>query len=502
MAQVKFLLDAPESKGWSLDPRLIHVLDLERTPYQVKSRIENGILICQTATPESLRVQVPWALPGQDPVILGTSTLPARPEPYLLVLELARGRLTELRHFFQEGHAIGSKPVPKPLVDAHNIFVQAVLCRDDVARCAALATRSLELSLIVARNHLAKIVVPAVSDPILSEKLCLDITGVPETDPRLGWAFTHTSACRIGPVWRELMPLENKIDWASWELPVNLAHESGVKVHAGPLIDFSEAGLPTWLSRYDDVVQLSRVIANYVYYVVRNLKHKVDVWHVVRRPAMGVVNGLTEEQQIKISVAAIQAVAQAAPDAEVVVDLTTPWAEWLSHGGFELGPLHLADTLARADLGLTGIGLELALGYHAPGSHRRELIDIAKMLDLYQLVNLPLHLNFAIPSQIQALSGNSRPDQITSDPRQWPRGCEEKDQAEMALNVMRLAASKPFVHTITWSRLCDDLPGEFQHSGLFDQQGQPKLLALELEKVCQKRSAKSAPPRISLKSAD
>ena len=69
MAQVKFLLDAPESKGWSLDPRLIHVLDLERTPYQVKSRIENGILICQTATPESLRVQVPWALPGQDPVV-------------------------------------------------------------------------------------------------------------------------------------------------------------------------------------------------------------------------------------------------------------------------------------------------------------------------------------------------------------------------------------------------------------------------------------------------
>ena len=178
----------------------------------------------------------------------------------------------------------------------------------------------------------------------------------------------------------------------------------------------------------------------------------------------------------------------------MVVDLTTPWAEWLSHGGFELGPLHLADTLARADLGLTGIGLELALGYHSPGSHRRELIDIAKMLDLYQLVNLPLHLNFAVPSQMQSPSGNSRPDQIVSDPRQWPRGCQEKDQVEMALNVMRLAASKLFVQTITWSRLCDDLPGEFQYSGLFHQQGQPKLLAQEVEKLRQKRSAKSVPP--------
>ena len=490
MAQVKFLLNAPESQGWSLDPKLIHVLDLERTPYQVKTRFENGLLICQTATPESLRVQVPWSLPGQDPVILGTSTLPTQTEPYLLVLELARGRLTELRHFFMDGPAIGNRQVPKGLLEAHRTFVKAVMNRNDIEQCAVLATRSLEQSMELARSHLRHVIHPEKTDLLVSKKLCIDVTGVSEADARLNWAIGHANACRIGPLWRELMPLENKIDWSAWDLPVSRVYDSGLKVHAGPLIDFSEAGLPTWLSHYDDITQLSRVVANYVFYVVKNLKSKVQVWHVVRRPAMGKVCGLSEEQQIKITVAAIQAVSQAAPDAKIVVDLTTPWAEWLSQDGFELGPLHLADTLARADHGVTGIGLELALGYPSPGSHRRELIDVSKMLDLYQLINLPLHLSLSMPSQLAAtLTPQHPPLQglIAADTRQWPSGCTEADQAELAMSVLRLASSKSIVESLTWSRLCDDQPGEFLHSGLFRADGQPKLLALELERVRQSR---------------
>ena len=488
MALVKLNLNAPVVDGWSMDLQQVHVLDLERTPYALKTWMEDGLLVCQTATPESLRVQVPWALPGFDPVILGTSTLPSRPEPYLLVLELARGRLTELRHHFQDGPAIGNSRVPDQLRQAHNLFVQAVLCRNETGRCAELATRCLALCLDLGRSQFVNMAPTDDLDSTITDKLSIDLTGIPVHSVLHDWALRNVEICKFGPRWRDLMQLENKIDWAAWEAPVCQAHEAGLTVHAGPLIDFSEAALPTWLSRYDDTFQLSRVIANYIFYVVRNLKNRVHVWHVVRRPAMGTVCGLTEEQQIKLTVAAIQAVTQAAPEAEVVVDLTAPWAEWLSHASFELGPLHMADTLARADLGLTGIGLELALGYPYPGSHQRELIDISRMLDLYQLINLPLHLNLAIPSQLRSPTVNSVPGTVFADPRQWPGGCSPEQQARHARKIMELAARKNSVKTISWSSLSDLFPTEFLYSGLFDTAGNPKPLALELERLHKERN--------------
>lgn len=484
MALVKFLLDAPTNPLWSLDPDLVHVLDLERTPYPVQATIENGLLICNTNTPESLRVQVPWALPGRNPVILGTSTLPTRNEPYHLVLELARGRLTELRHFFQDGPANVNHQLPEEFLKAHKLFAQAVLKRYDRQACADLATQSIECCLELADRTIKSRQNKTLVDNRLADKLSFDLTKYRESDADEvhAWAVKNASRCRISPVWAELMPVENQIHWSLWETPVKMAFDAGLQVHAGPLVDFSEATLPPWIFRYDDIMQLTRVVANYVFYVVRNLKNQVHVWHVVRRPAVGPIRNLTEEQQIKITVAAIQAVTQAAPDAQIVIDLTSPWAEWLSHGGFELGPLHLADTLARADLGLTGIGLELALGYPAPGSHNRELIDISKLFDLYQLINLPLHLSISIPGRNVQPSGPKSDHTVCPDSRQWPNGITADSQKSIAMDLMRMAANRNYVNSIHWSSLTET-DAEFLGSALFSFENVHSPLARELERI-------------------
>lgn len=485
MALVKLLLDAPTNPGWSLDLSLIHVLDLERTPYPVQASLDNGLLVLSTTTPDSLRVQVPWALPGRNPVILGTPTLPSRNEPYLLVLELARGRLTELRHFFQDGPATVERQLPPGFQEAHRMFVEAVLKRDDIQACAELATKSILLCMAVADQALNSRQNDAMVDHRLADKLSLDLTEFRNSsdDPVQRWAVKNAGRCRISPIWSEIMPVENQIHWASWETPVKLAYEAGLQVHAGPLVDFSAETLPPWIFRYDDIMQITRVVANYVFYVVRNLKNHVHVWHVVRRPAIGPIHNLTEEQQIKITVAAIQAVAQAAPDSQIVIDLTTPWAEWLSEGGFELGPLHLADTLARADLGLTGIGLELAMGYPSPGSHLREMIDISKLFDMFQLINLPLHLSLAVPNRLLNEKNKAARAGVSPDTRQWPEGITPESQKELALKLMRMSASRNFVNTIHWSSLSEASASEFQCSSIFDNQKNPLPLAIELERI-------------------
>jgi hypothetical protein len=488
MAVLKFRLDAPVRDGWSLDPEFVHVLDFERVPYPMHAHIEDGLLICRTATTESLRVQAPWALPGRDPCILGTSTLPSRQETYLLVLELARGRLTDLRHFFQEGSAQEERPLPKPLLEAHAIFVEAVLHRDDTQRCASLATKSLQKCLELAELQLSRHFHSNEVNASLADKLSLNMTGLTPGDPLTEWLIHNSDICRIGPNWRTVNPQEDLVNWADWETPVKIAHESGMTIHCGPLIDFSADSLPGWLKRYDDITQLCRAVSRYVSYVVRSLKSRVHVWHVVRRPAMAKVNGLTEEHQIKITMSAIQAVTQNAPEAEMVVDLTAPWAEWLSRSGFELGPLHLADTLARADLGLTGIGLEMAMGYPTPGSHLRELFDISKLIQLYHQINLPLHLTLAAPGSPEISRHPDMPHRVGADPRQWPSGCDQTTQAALGMKVMSLAAMMPGVRTIHWANLWDAPEQEYAFSGVFTQEKKPKSLAREIENIRRFRS--------------
>ncbi len=484
MATVKFLLNGPTETGWKLDPEFVHVIDLERTPYPVKVSIDNGLMVCETGTPESLRVQVPWALPGQNAAIFGTSTLPGNQQPYILLIELARGRLTDLRHFFQEGPAGTSRPLPAKFREASDLFISALMSRTDVESAAALAAKSLQISIDLGRETISRQCDASSVDERILQKLSVDLSSLrgSELSAPQRWALSNVRNCRIAPVWSELMTVENQIHWHSWETPVKIAKEANLQVHAGPLIDFSNDFLPPWVYRYTDISQLSRVFSNYVHYVVSNLKEKVNVWHVVRRPAMRQVNVISEEQQIKITVAAIQAVSRACPSAEIVVDLTAPWAEWLTTASFELGPLHLADTLARADLGLTGIGIELAMGYEFPGSHMREMIDVARLLDMYQLVNLPLHLTIAIPGR-QHGTQTINLNQVSADSRQWPVGCSQESQAKIGMDLLRLAASRAHIRSVHWATLSDTNGSEFLDSGLFDIGHNPVILANEIERL-------------------
>jgi len=483
MAVVKFRLDAPVRAGWSLDPSFVHVLDLERVPYIMHAHVEDGLLICRTGSAESLRVQVPWSIPGRPPSIIGTSTLPSRQETYLLVLELARGRLTDLRHFFQDGSAEEQRSLPAPLREAHGLFVEAVLNRDDTEACASLATRSLQKSLELGEERLTRHFESSELKATLADKIALNMNGLRPGEPLTEWAVKNADIARVGPNWRAVNPQEDLIHWAEWETPVRLAHDNGMAVHCGPLIDFSSDTLPAWLERYQDVSQACRAVTKYVSYVVRNLRDRVHVWHVVRRPAMARVNNLPEEIQIKLTMEAIQAVTQNAPQAEMVIDLTAPWAEWLTHSGFELGPLHLADTLARADLGLAGINLELALGYPAPGSHLREIYDIYRLIQLYSQINLPIHLDLAIPSGPDTARTQRRFARHSADPRQWPGGCDQQTQANLGMKVMSLAAMMPAVRSIHWSGLVDSPDLEFAESGLFTADGKPKALASRIEEI-------------------
>ena len=131
---------------------------------------------------------------------------------------------------------------------------------------------------------------------------------------------------------------------------------------------------------------------------------------------------------------------------------------------FQLGPLHLCDYLLRADLGLSGVAIEIAPGYSPPGSHLRDLFEFSKLLDLYSLLNVPLaRLDGA---SLRAQGPTPMPISRSRSRRpQWAVPPDDNLQANWGARWMALAVAKPFVRTLSWLAASDALPHLYPHAG-------------------------------------
>ncbi len=142
-----------------------------------------------------------------------------------------------------------------------------------------------------------------------------------------------------------------------------------------------------------------------------------------------------------------------------------PAGEGLSDHGGELTPWQFADTLARADLGLTGIGLEYRIGFHAGESIAARSVGILPTVGyLDQLEH---------PRDFVSASSPHGFDFAVQQQRAWLR-----DYGPTLL-------SKPTVQGLLWNRLSDppNLPAEENGMGLLNTAGQPKPIVTVLREL-------------------
>src|SRR4051812_40573218 len=80
--------------------------DLERSsvsggqdnmPYPTEATVEDGQLILRRAVEESGSILVPWRMAGIGQLMTRSASLMERPQPYDLSIELARGKINQVR---------------------------------------------------------------------------------------------------------------------------------------------------------------------------------------------------------------------------------------------------------------------------------------------------------------------------------------------------------------------------------------------------------------------
>ncbi|WP_435016189.1 endo-1,4-beta-xylanase [Tundrisphaera sp. TA3] len=480
MGSFRFRLGPSLPEPRQADLRRAYVTGLDRTPSRVGVDIRKDVLTVQKGTTESGRLYVPWPVPGSGVPLIGTATLGDRNEPYNLAVELARGRLNDVRNQLSDWRQMGLKVGPdlERLVAASmESFTRAATSRDrpDVAFAAAqecLSRASAAGDALVAAyvDQVLQIRLAAGKLPTL---LALGLDGDPAAAPWASKMGATFGVAQLHCPWKALAPHEGRFRFEDMDAQVVWATRQKMALHAGPLIDLRPGAMPDWIWLWQgDFDAILGMAIDVVRQTVARFKGKITTWHLVNRPGTTDILGMTEEDQIRLTARLLQVARQADPAAQFLVGFDRPWSEWMGSSSFQLGPLHLADYLARAELGMAGLVLEVAPGYSAPGSHYRELLDFSRMLDLYALLNYPLHLSFAFPS-------SSAPDpkaeaNVAVEKDQWPSPPDEAMQASVAARWISLAVAKPFVRSVTWRQAYDGAPHLYPHAGLIRPDQTPK----------------------------
>ena len=482
MGVMKFKLPSNEPAPRAPDYRKAYITGLDRTPGRLAIEMRNGLMACVRDTPESGRLFVPWPIEGHGMPIVGTATLAERAAPYTLAVELARGKLNDIRNQLSDWVQMGLRSTPEleeALTQAQHSFVKCATSTDQPDACNNAARLSLQSS-----SRAGDLLVEAYTAQILQSRLAstsrlsTHVGCVLDCPPQklpasIDWSSAFNT-CHLGVSWKQIAPSEGQYRWDLLDAQLAWCRSKGLAFEVGPLIEFLPGALPDWVWLWEgDCETISGLAADFVRQVVQRYRGKVPLWHVVHRPGSSEILGLTEEEQIRITARAVQVAHQTDPSAQLTIGIDRPWAEWMGTSHFQLGPLHLCDYLLRADLGLSGVAIEIAPGYSAPGSHMRDLFELSKLLDLYSLLNVPLHVWMVLPS-------TDGPDP-NADPRmrvesaQWPVPLDESLQAAWGAKWAALAVAKPFVRTLSWLQASDAFPHLYPHGGLLrpDQTTKP-----------------------------
>ena len=471
----------------------IYVAGLEEIPWSTRTRWEGDLLVVERAISDSGCVYVPWSVDGHGLNVLATTTLMERERPYILELELARGVINRIRNrqFIWEWLGLDMPPsLQEDLDAATREFARAATSQQEPARAGQFANRALTRALTTARDLVKEYTEQAIAArqrqmPIAT---LMGVTLNPQT-PKVELRRQLVEACNIIELpmaWRAIESREGRRDWKQTDEQLAWCQKAGLKVAAGPLLRMDDLGVPDWMVLWeDDYDNLTRLMIDHVRAVVSRYAGRVHLWHVASRMNTGKLLSLEEEQRLHLVARALEVVRKIDARTPVVVSFDQPWAEYLSQHDEELAPLHYADALVRADLGLSGFGLEINAGFRPGGSSHRPTFELGRLLDQWSIWGLPLMIHMSTASDVS--EDTLARKNVAVDMAYGAVESSVNAQRDWATEMLKLLLARSAVQVVFWNQLTDSASHEFPHAGLFDAADQPKpalQLMRDLRKLC------------------
>jgi hypothetical protein len=445
------------------------------------TRIEvfDNMVLCRRTSSESARFCVGWPVPDHGRPVICTASLPEREQPYLLAVELARGKIVQIRNQASQWEVAGME-IPRPFAqfssEAHRLFARAASSQEMPEMACKIAGDALHMAVLAAdcltRSYAEQSLAGRQKRyPQLPALIGCELNGeIPAAEAQFVDTF---SAAGIRCVWNDIESAEGDYNWDAVDRQLAWCDSHKLKVRAGPLIDLGPGGLPSWLSRWEhDLLNVQSFVSDFVETAISQYFGKIRSWDVVARPNSGGALMLNEESRLTLTARILDVARQVDDEAQLFIRVDQPWGEYQARGQHRLSPLQMADALIRSGIGLGGVNLEIACGYLPRGSSPRDLLEVSRLIDTWSILQVPLHVTLACPS-------SSESDPLASphyevDPHLWSHPADKLEQALWLEEFLPLLAAKPAVAGITWSTFSDAGPHEFPRAGLIDADGLAK----------------------------
>jgi hypothetical protein len=469
--------------------RRVHMSGMEAIPWRSRCTYADGQLIIERDVSDSGNVHVPWSSPNCPELLLSTACLMEREQPYQLAVELARGTLNTLRNqiaAWQLAGLVVPGEVREQLSTASAHFAKAATSQHEPESAADHARLAIETALeathAIGHSYARQaIAVRRRATPQLSTLMGVHLGRVVpagDANDQICAAF-NTAVLPLG--WRQVEATEGRRNWDLADEQLAWCQQQNMKVASGPLLRLDAGGIPDWTYLWEgDFDNLLAFMVEHVKAVVERYRKRVQLWQVAARVNYGKILSLSEEQRLRIVVRAIEAVRDIDAKTPLVISFDQPWAEYLADHNLDLSPMHFADALVRADLGISGLGLEINAGYH-PGTMPHSMLAYSQLLDRWSMLGLPLLVSLTTPSSSGDDPGaTGKATVINGGPH------TEVSPATQSAWVERhvpLILAKNCVQVLLWNQLSDQGPHEAPHGGLFDATGAPKPALAALAQI-------------------
>lgn len=476
MGQIRFSTALPERLSQDVVERA-YMAGMDGIPDESQNRKADDRLIIQRQVNESGNLYLPWVTDGFGELVLCTTSLMERELPYQLEVELARGTLNRLRNQQASWLTAGltmTEQIDQLVESASQSFGLAATSQSDPTAAAKHAVETIRRSLtaidVLSDEFTRQVLAIRHQQTAKLTTLLSCHVETEEVDDTTAQVLLPAFNSAVAPLnWGRIEPNAGQYEWEEMDRHVQWCRNNNLKVCGGPLLRLDRHLLPDWLYLWEeDFESLQNYLTQYIEAVVKRYSDSIHIWHCAGGTNLGGELSLTEEQRLRLTVTAIEAVQRVDSRIPIVVSFDQPCGEFLRNQAVDLSPIHFADALVRTDLGLSGIGLELNLGYWPGGTLPRDLLELNRTIDRWGLLGLPLLVYLTIPSQ-------TGEDPLARQAAQ-PLGDGHSPQSQQALlqRLVPFLTAKQSVHGIIWNQLRDSISHPYAHGGLIDPQGNPK----------------------------
>ncbi len=439
-----------------LDLATAYLVGADNVPIRGEFTYTDGEIQCRKRAAGPAALTLMWETKNFGSVMLETTRLPERDEPYVLNLELARGRVMKLMQKREEWGIFDvteAQVINEKANECRDLLLNAITHQDEPAKCSEFADKCLQLALPLSEQAAL-----THADLLLQRRIAtrnfprgafgcrVEVGNTTEAYRRL--MIPNADFIRLPTWWKTIEPQEQKFEWAAIDEWMDFLRRARLPVVAGPLVHFGEAAIPDWLYIWEhDYETVRDLLYEHIDRVVTRYSTSVALWNVLSGLHVNAQFSFTFDQLMDLTRMGVGLVKKINPSTRTMIELTQPWGEYYAGNQRSIPPLLYAEMIVQSGIQFDIFGVQMRFGVPREGCWQRDLFQISSLIDRFAPLGRPL--------MISALQVPSAPADAANSAGVWRKPWSEVLQAKWLEAVTDIALSKPFVEAICWNDLTD-----------------------------------------------